>query len=258
MDVEIAVYARRGQRARPVLSVASSLGLPYVLDLRDLDMRASPYLHAVELDLELETTPSALILPLSDDVYKPVLIADLLGVAKVYLPPPSSVEALAKVYEEAVGYGVEIAWLYGAPPLARPNDVEAIAESIHPRAARIAYDVVMAKSNKEIIKTLATLQGYISSMFLSNRRGRRGPRLPPFDVEGLINYSDVIQASLLLQWDGLYVLRMAPQFADRIPAQVAVLNEIAETFRNTGRASKKVQRMVAEVLNEIFAESGLE
>lgn len=243
--------------ARFVLDVALRLGLPYVLDLRGLEMDISPYVHAVELDLELEAPPSALILPLSDDIYKPVLVADLLNVDKIYLPPPPSVEALAKAYEEAVGYGVEIAWLYGNPPLARPNDVEAIAESIHPRAARIAYDVVAARSNKEIIKTLAMLQGYIASMFLSNKKGRRGPRLPPFDVEGVINYSDVVQASLLLQWDGVYVLRMAPQFAERLPAQVSVLNEIAETFRNTG-ASKKVQRMVAEVLDEILAGSGLE
>lgn len=240
------------------MTAASSLGLPYVLDLRGLEMDRSPYVHAVELDLEMETPPSALILPLPGDVYKPVLIADLLNVDKILLPPPPSVDALAEVYEEAVGYGVEVVWLYGEPPLARPHDVEAVAEAVHPRAAKIAYDVIAARSNKEIIKTLAMLQGYIAAMFLSNRKGRRGPRLPPFDVDGVINYSDVIQASLLLQWDGQYIVRMAPQFADKLPIQVAVLNEIAETFRNAGRASRKVQRMVAEVLNEIFAGSGLE
>jgi hypothetical protein len=77
-------------------------------------------------------------------------------------------------------------------------------------------------------------------------------------MDGVINYSEVVQAALLLQWEGQYVVRMAPQFADKLPLQVAVLNEMAETFRNAGRASRKVQRMVAAVFDEIFASSGLD
>ncbi|AEA12722.1 hypothetical protein TUZN_1245 [Thermoproteus uzoniensis 768-20] len=256
--MDVAVYVRRGARAKAIVEIAQSLGLPHVLDLGGLRLDKSPYLHAVELDLELAAPPSALVMPPADDVYKPVLIADLLNVRRIFLPPPPTVDDLARVYDEAATYGVEVVWLYGRPPLARPEDVEAVAEAVHPRAARIVYDVVSARSSKEIVKTLVSLQGYMASMYLSNRKGRRGPRLPPFDVDGVINYSDVVQAALLLQWDGQYVLRMAPQFADKLSLQVAVLNEIAETFRSAGKASKKVQRMVAEVLDEIFASSGLE
>ncbi|MEZ0249322.1 MAG: hypothetical protein ABWJ97_08605 [Thermoproteus sp.] len=256
--MDVAVYARRGPRARSVINAALDLGLPYLLDLGDYKLDKSPYIHAVELDLELEVPPTALVLPLAEDPYKPVLVADLLNVNKVILPPPAAMDELVKTYETAVEHGVEVVWLYGRPPLARPGDVEAVAEAVHPKAARIIYDVVTAKSNREIIKTLVSLQGYIKYMYLSNRRGARGPRLPPFDPSGVINYSDVVQAALLLQWDGQYVLRAAPQYADKISLQAAILNEIGETYRNTGRASKKVQKMVAEVLNELFAGSGLE
>jgi hypothetical protein len=256
--VDIAVYVRRGARAGAVLEAARGLGLPHVLDLSRLRLDKSPYLHAAELDLELAEPPSALVLPLPDDIYRPVLVADLLNVRRIVLPPPPTVEDLARLREEAATYGVEVVWLYGRPPLARPGDVEAVAEAVGPRAARIVYDVVSAASSKEIVKTLVALQGYIALMYLSNRKGRRGPRLPPFDVDGVINYSEVVQAALLLQWEGQYVVRMAPQFADKLPLQVAVLNEMAETFRNAGRASRKVQRMVAAVFDEIFAGSGLD
>lgn len=256
--MDVALYVRRGRKAPQVLRFAEELGLPYVLDLSRESFDKSPYLHAVELEEELRTLPGTIVFPYSDDFYKYVAIADLLNVKRLVMPPPPSIEGLQRIYEEAAVYSVEVRWLYGYPPLARPADVERVAEVVHPRAAKIVYDVAKARSNKEIIHSLVRLQGYIASIYLSNKSGSKSPRLPPFDPRGVINYVDVIQAALLLQWDGQYVLRMAPEYADRAPSQLSIMREVEETFRNTGRASKKVQRMVASVLNEIFSQSGLE
>ncbi|MFB6489958.1 MAG: hypothetical protein TU35_001720 [Thermoproteus sp. AZ2] len=256
--MDLALYAKR-RRALEFARAAAELNLPYVLDVSDEAFDKSPYIHAVELEQDLPFPPAALVFPKAppEGLYKYIYIADLLGVEAIVLPPPNGLEELAKLYDEARQYDIYIQWAYGEPPLAKPSDVEAIAEKIRPRAAKIAYDVVKAKSMHEILHDIVRMQGYIATIYLSNKRGSRSPRLPPFDPSGAINYVDVVQAVLLLRWDGRYVFRVSPQYLGGLKAQISIFNEVVETFRNTGKASKKVQRMLARVFDEIFAESGI-
>lgn len=254
--MELAVYARRGRRAEGFIRAAAELNLPYVLDASNYSFEGSPYLHAVELEEEFPTPPALLVLP-GGDLRKHVHIADLLGVGSIAMPPPPRVEELAEVYEEARGYGIEVHWLYGEPPLARPADVEAVAEAVHPRAARVVYDAVKAKSMRGLLYDLVKMQSNIATLYMSNRRGPKGPRLPPFDPAGAINYAYVVQAALLLQWDGRFVLRMSPQYLGELKAQAAVFNEVVETYKG-GKSSKRVRRMVARIFDEIFDEGGLD
>lgn len=256
--MDLALYTKR-RRASEFARAAAELNISYVLDVSDEAFDKSPYIHAVELEQDLPSPPVALVFPKAppEGLYKYIYIADLLGVEAVVLPPPNSLEELAKLYDEARQYNIGVQWIYGEPPLAKPSDVEAIAEGIHPRAAKIAYDVVRARSMREILYDIAKMQGYIATIYLSNKRGSRSPRLPPFDPSGVINYVDVVQATLLLRWDGRYVFRISPQYLGGLKAQISIFNEAVETFRNTGKPSKKVQKMLARIFDEIFAESGI-
>jgi len=95
------------------------------------------------------------------------------------------------------------------------------------------------------------LSGYIREIYLSNRRGERGPRLPPFDPIGRINYVEVLQALYLIQWDGRATIRQAPQFFGELDLQLRIGAEVLETARSVG-VSKKVQKRVAEIFNELM------
>jgi hypothetical protein len=256
--VDLAIYAKR-RKAPEFARAAAELNILYVLDVSGKAFDKSPYIHAMELEQDLPSPPAALVFPKAppEGLYKYIYIADLLGVGTMVLPPPNGLEELAKLYDEARQYNIFIQWAYGEPPLAKPSDVEAIAEGIHPRAAKIAYDVVKAKSMREILYNIVRMEGYIATIYLSNKKGSRSPRLPPFDPSGAINYVDVIQAVLLLHWDGLYVFRMSPQYLGGLKAQISIFNEVVETFRNTGKASKKVQKMLARIFDDIFAGSGI-
>jgi sugar phosphate isomerase/epimerase len=179
------------------------------------------------------------------------MFADALGVRRLVLPPLPALDEVAAIYDKAVGYGVEVNWIYGVPPMTRILDVEQVARVVRPTAARIVYDPVKARGTKEIYRTIVALSGYMREIYLSNRRGERGFRLPPFDPIGRINYVEVLQALYLIQWDGRATIRQAPQFFGELDLQLRIGAEVLETARSVG-VSKKVQKRVAEIFNELM------
>jgi hypothetical protein len=244
------VYLKKRGRWRQLLRYVEQAGVPYVLEVERLDTSKSPLTAALEFR---ETPPEALTLPRvgEEEFDWYVMFADALDVRRLVLPPPPSLQAAAAIYDKAVEYGIEVNWIYGTPPMTRPVDVEQVARSIRPTAARIVYDPVKAKGTKEIYRTIVALSGYIREIYLSNRRGERGPRLPPFDPIGRINFVEILQALYLIQWEGRITIRQAAQFFDELDLQLRIGSEVLETTRSVG-VSKKVQRRVAEVLNELM------
>jgi hypothetical protein len=244
------VYLKRRGRWRRLLRYVGQAGVPYVLEVRELDTSRSPVTAALEFE---ETPPEALVLPRvaggEFDWY--VMFADALGVRRLVLPPLPALDEVAAMYDKAVGYGVEVNWIYGMPPMTRIPDVEQVARVVRPTAARIVYDPVKARGTKEIYRTIVALSGYMREIYLSNRRGERGPRLPPFDPIGRINYVEVLQALYLIQWDGRATIRQAPQFFGELDLQLRIGAEVLETARSVG-VSKKVQKRVAEIFNELM------
>ncbi|MEM4651096.1 MAG: hypothetical protein QW086_04640 [Pyrobaculum sp.] len=244
------VYLKRRGRWRRLLRYVGRAGVPYVLEVGELDTSRSPVAAALEFE---ETPPEALVLPRAAggefDWY--VMFADALGVRRLVLPPLPALDEVAAIYDKAVGYGVEVNWIYGMPPMTRILDVEQVARVVRPTAARIVYDPVKARGTKEIYRTIVALSGYMREIYLSNRRGERGPRLPPFDPIGRINYVEVLQALYLIQWDGRATIRQAPQFFGELDLQLRIGAEVLETARSVG-VSKKVQKRVAEIFNELM------
>jgi hypothetical protein len=244
------VYLKKRGRWRRLLRYVEQAGVPYVLEVERLDTSKSPITAALEFR---ETPPEALTLPRvgEEEFDWYVMFADALDVRRLVLPPPPALQAAAAIYDKAVEYGIEVNWIYGTPPMTRPVDVEQVARSIRPTAARIVYDPVKAKGTKEIYRTIVALSGYIREIYLSNRRGERGPRLPPFDPIGRINFVEILQALYLIQWEGRITIRQAAQFFNELDLQLRIGFEVLETTRSVG-VSKKVQRRVAEVLNELM------
>jgi hypothetical protein len=244
------VYLKKKGRWRDLLRYVEQTKVPYVLEVERLDTSRSPI--AAALDFE-ELSPEALVLPQVgiEDFEWHVLFADALGVKRLVLLPPSTLDGIEAVYNKAVEYGVEVNWVYGVPPMARIVDVERVARAIKPTAARIVYDPVKARGTKEIYKTIIALSGYIREIYLSNRRGERGPRLPPFDPIGRINFVEILQALYLIQWEGRVTIRQAPQFFDELDLQLRIGSEVLDSARNVG-VSKKVQRRISEILNELM------
>jgi sugar phosphate isomerase/epimerase len=244
------VYLKKRGRWRRLLRYVEQAGVPYVLEVERLDTSKSPITAALEFR---EKPPEALTLPRvgEEEFDWYVMFADALDVRRLVLPPPPALQAAAAIYDKAVEYGIEVNWIYGTPPMTRPVDVEQVARSIRPTAAKIVYDPVKAKGTKEIYRTIVTLSGYIREIYLSNRRGERGPRLPPFDPIGRINFVEILQALYLIQWEGRITIRQAAQFFDELDLQLRIGSEVLETTRSVG-VSKKVQRRVAEVLNELM------
>jgi hypothetical protein len=244
------VYLKRRGRWRRLLRYVGRAGVPYVLEVGELDTSRSPVAAALEFE---EMPPEALVLPRvaggEFDWY--VMFADALGVRRLVLPPLPALDEVAAIYDKAVGYGVEVNWIYGVPPMTRILDVEQVARVVRPTAARIVYDPVKARGTKEIYRTIVALSGYMREIYLSNRRGERGPRLPPFDPIGRINYVEVLQALYLIQWDGRATIRQAPQFFGELDLQLRIGAEVLETARSVG-VSKKVQKRVAEIFNELM------
>lgn len=189
------VYLKRRGRWRRLLRYVGQVGVPYVLEVGELDTSRSPVAAALEFE---EMPPEALV-----------------------------------------------------PPMTRILDVEQMARVVRPTAARIVYDPVKARGTKEIYRTIVALSGYMREIYLSNRRGERGPRLPPFDPIGRINYVEVLQALYLIQWDGRATIRQAPQFFGELDLQLRIGAEVLETARSVG-VSKKVQKRVAEIFNELM------
>jgi sugar phosphate isomerase/epimerase len=179
------------------------------------------------------------------------MLADALEVKRLVIPPPPSLEDIARFYDRAVGYGVEINWVYGTPPMARIKDVETVARQVRTTAARIVYDPVKARGVKEIYTSLIALSGYIREIYLSNRRGERGPRLPPFNPIGRINFVEILQALHLIQWEGRLTIRQAPQYFNELDLQLRIGAEVLDTARNIG-VSKKVQKRVSAIINELM------
>jgi len=244
------VYLKRRGRWRRLLRYVGQAGVPYVLEVGELDTSRSPVAAALEFE---EMPPEALVLPrvAGEEFDWYVMFADALGVRRLVLPPLPALDEVAAIYDKAVGYGVEVNWIYGVPPMTRILDVEQVARVVRPTAARIVYDPVKAGGTKEIYRTIVALSGYMREIYLSNRRGERGPRLPPFDPIGRINYVEVLQALYLIQWDGRATIRQAPQFFGELDLQLRIGAEVLETARSVG-VSKKVQKRVAEIFNELM------
>jgi len=244
------VYLKRRGRWRQFLRHVEQAGVPYVLEMGELDTSRSPVTAAFELE---EAPPEALVLPqvAGEDFDWYVMFADALGVRRLVLPPLPTLDKIAAIYDKAVEYGVEVNWIYGMPPMTRIVDVEQVARVIRPTAARIVYDPVKARGTKEIYRTIIALSGYMREIYLSNRRGERGPRLPPFDPIGRINFVEVLQALYLIQWEGRVTIRQAPQFFGELDLQLRIGAEVLETTRSVG-VSKKVQKRVAEIFNELM------
>ncbi|AET31682.1 hypothetical protein [Pyrobaculum ferrireducens] len=244
------VYLKRRGRWREFLRLVSERGAPLVLDTGPLDTSRSPIAVAVELE---ETRPEALVLPPVSieklDWY--VMLADALEVKRLVIPPPPSLEDIARFYDRAVGYGVEVNWVYGTPPMTRIKDVETVARQVRTTAARIVYDPVKARGVKEIYTSLIALSGYIREIYLSNRRGERGPRLPPFNPIGRINFVEILQVLHLIQWEGRLTIRQAPQYFNELDLQLRIGAEVLDTARNIG-VSKKVQKRVSAIINELM------
>ena len=244
------VYLKRRGRWRRLLRYVWRADVPYVLEVGELDPSRSPVAAALEFE---ETPPEALVLPrvTREEFDWYVMFADALGVRRLVLPPLPALDEIAAIYDKAVGYGVEVNWIYGMPPMTRILDVEQVARVVRPTAARIVYDPVKARGTKEIYRAIVALSGYMREIYLSNRRGERGPRLPPFDPIGRINYVEVLQALYLIQWDGRATIRQAPQFFGELDLQLRIGAEALETARSVG-VSKKVQKRVAEIFNELM------
>jgi hypothetical protein len=200
------VYLKRRGRWRRLLRYVGQAGVPYVLEVGELDTSRSPVAAALEFE---EMPPEALVLPRAAgeefDWY--VMFADALGVRRLVLPPLPALDEVAAIYDKAV--------------------------------------------TKEIYRTIVALSGYMREIYLSNRRGEWGPRLPPFDPIGRINYVEVLQALYLIQWDGRATIRQAPQFFGELDLQLRIGAEVLETARSVG-VSKKVQKRVAEIFNELM------
>lgn len=249
--MEFQIYLKKRGRWRRWLEFVRGIGRPYVLDVGLLDTARSPITAALELE---DASPEALVLPrLSpEELDWYVMFADALDVKRLVLPPPPTLEEIGEVYDKAVGYGVEVNWIYGEGPMSRVKDVEVVAREVKPTAARVVYDPVKARGMREIYYTVVALGGYIREIYLSNRRGERGPRLPPFDPVGRINYTELLQALYLLKWEGRATIRQAPQFFNELELQVRMGSEVLEAARNAG-VSKKVQRRVSAILDELMA-----
>lgn len=246
------VYLKRRGKWRSYLNAVERVGAPYVLEVGHLDTSRSPLAAALELE---EAAPEALVLPRIGvaELEWYILLADALGVRRLVLPPPPTLQEIETYYRAAVEYGIEVNWIYGVPPMARIKDVEAVARALRPTAARIVYDPVKARGTKEIYTTVVALSGYIREIYLSNRRGERGPRLPPFDPIGRINYVELLQALQLIQWEGRATVRQSPQFVNELELQLRLGSEVLETAKNAG-VSKKVQRRISAVIDELVSQ----
>lgn len=245
------VYIKRRGKWRELLRYVSQRNVAYVLETGHLDTSRSPLTVAVDFE---ETAPEALVLPPvgeeNFDWY--IMFADALGVKRLVMHPPPSLEQIAKLYDKAVGYGIEINWLYGEPPMSRIRDVEIVARNVKTTAARVVYDPVRARGTKEIYTTIVALSGFVKEIYLSNRRGERGPRLPPFDPIGRVNFVEILQALYLIQWEGKLTIRQAPQYFNELDLQLRIGAEVIETAKSIG-VSKKVQKRVSAVIDELMS-----
>ncbi|MEM4605124.1 MAG: hypothetical protein QXR68_07265 [Pyrobaculum sp.] len=244
------IYVRESWKE--VLDKVIQIGVPYTLEIRNIDTNRSPITTALEYS-HLE--PDALIFQKVDldNVEWYILFADQLNVRRVVLPPPPSLEDIAKIYDTSVQYGIEINWIYGRPPMSRIVDVETAARVVKPTAARIVYDPVYVKGMKELYSDIVALGGFIREIFLSNRRGQRGPRLPPFNPLGVINYVEVLHALYLLQWEGRLTIRQSPAYITELDLQLRLGAEVLETAKGAG-VSKKVQKRISKILEELMSQ----
>jgi len=250
----ILVYIKRGKKTKEIIQKLNSLNLNYIVDLSKFKLHKSPYIHATELE-EIFGNPHSLILPNIENVdefERYVYLADFINAERLVLRPPPTLDALRELYETSAKYGIEINWLFGEPPLARPADVEEIAKSIHPRAAKISYDPIRARNMREIFRNIVGMSGYVREIYFSNRRGKRGPRLPPFNPLGEINYVEILQALILIQWEGIITIRQSPEYVEELDLQLRMMSEITNSAKNAG-VSKKVGKMVAQILDELFS-----
>ncbi len=231
------------------------LRMPVELDVRRYVARRSGH-SVARMAVELEDyAPRRLVLPAPaqrSDAERYVQLADYLNVENIVVEPPPHVDLMADVYEEAAASGMSVAWLYGRGPLRDPSSVYYISDSVHPRAAKLVYDPVNAPSFKAIVRDLVSLGSFVTGIYFSNRRGRRGVRLPPMDVNGAINYLDVLQVLVLLQWDGAIVIRHGKGATGEYNHQYGIISNVVETLRNTRRFNRRVRRLVERAMNEVI------
>ncbi len=231
------------------------LRMPVELDVRRY-VAGHRWASVVGMAVELEDyAPRSLVLPApasKEDAERYVQLADYLDVDRIVVEPPAHADLMADVYEEAAASGVSVAWLYGLGPLRDPAAVYSLGQALHPRAARLVYDPVNAPSFKAIVRDLVSLGSFVAGIYFSNRRGRRGVRLPPMDVNGTINYLDVLQVLVLLQWDGAVVIRHGRGAAGEYNHQYGIISNVVETLRNTRRFSRRVRRLVERAMNEVI------
>ncbi len=240
------IYLKRRGKWRTFLRQVEQWGLPYVLEIGEVDTSRSPITTAVELG----AAPEALVIPPAGEMYWYITLADALGVKRLVAPPPPTLAELESVYRIAVEHGVEVNWLYGSPPLARVIDVETVATVVKPTAARLVYDPARARGMREIYTTLVALSGYLREIYLSNRLGPRGPRLPPFHPSGVINYVEIMQALYLTQWGGRITIRQSPEYFPELELQLQIAREVMETVKAAG-PSRKVQKRLAAIYNDL-------
>ncbi len=231
------------------------LRMPVELDVRRYVARRR-WASVVGMAVELEDyAPRSLVLPAParrEDAERYVQLADYLDVDRIVVEPPAHVDLMADVYEEASASGVSVAWLYGLGPLRDPATVYRLGQALHPRAARLVYDPVNAPSFKAIVRDLVSLGSFVTGIYFSNRRGRRSARLPPMDVNGAINYLDVLQVLVLLQWDGAVVIRHGRGATGEYNHQYGIIVNVVETLRNTRRFSRRVRRLVERAMDEVI------
>jgi len=255
MSVEFLVYLKRKGRWQELARYVEQIGVPCVLDVSHLDTSRSPITTAVEIeDALLESRIDALALPrvgVSElDWY--IMLADALGTTRLVIPPAPTIDDIAAVYDRAVGHGMHVNWIYGIQPLASIDDVERVAREVRHTAARITYDPVKARGTKEIYKTIVALSGYIREIYMSNRRGGRSPRLPPFDPSGRVNFAEIMQILHLIGWEGKLTIRQAPAYFSELEVQIKIGMEVLESTKSSG-ASKVVRRRVSAILAELMS-----
>lgn len=247
--LDILVYLKRRRRWRETLGLRGDM--PYVVDLRNLDLSTSPLLLSTELEDLGE--PRAIVLDPRDaeQLERGIMLADMLNVERIVATPPETVDDVAELYEVAVRYGVELNWLYGSGPMSSIEDVYTVAREVHPRAARVVYDPVRARSMRQIARDLVWLGGYIREIYVSNRSRGSGVRLLPMHPSGLINYAVVLEILNAIDWSGYLTIRVARDLLREVPVHASALMQLAETITNTGRLSRTARRLLRDAMGGI-------
>jgi len=223
--------------------------MPYVVDLRNLDLATSPIVLATEL--EDLGDPQAIVLDPRDpeQLERGIMLADLLNVERIVATPPTSIDDLADLFDLAARYGVELNWLYGLGPMSSVEDVYTVAREVHPRAARVVYDPVRARSMRQIARELVWLGGYIREIYVSNRARGSRVRLLPMHPSGLINYAIIIEILNAIDWSGYLTIRVARELLREVPAHASALMQIIETVTSTGRLSRTASRLMRHAMS---------